>query len=237
MENQKKVTNFLLLLILLVSCSNEPHKKEDQVIDNDPLSAIKLYLGSIENNGSERTFQVRSIFSTVTEVKGYFSIDDNVAQFQSLINQYGDTLEVHETIDSESFAIVGLSENEKRKIRNPYFFDGRMQCYYYDLANFYTYLDKESPQFLLLGKTNEAELLGGHYVQVVDQVFSQGIKMDSVDVSSFHTMEVWQEGTEWYRTIGLDKYHMYVNEKKLTKERFEKIIAPNDSLKKIYFPK
>ena len=110
-----------------------------------------------------------------------------------------------------------------------------MHCYYYDRENFYAYLDQESPQFLLLGKIDEVELLGGNYVRVDDRVFSQGIKMDSIDIGSFHTMEVWIEGTEWSRTIGLDKDHIFINDKPITKEVFNKRIAPHDSLEKIYF--
>lgn len=238
MENQKKIVGFLFFILFLMGCSNTPIEKKDKsTVDDENLSfSIERYLGRIKNKGSKRIFEVRSIIAPDSKVNGYFSIEDNVAQFTHLINPYGDTLKVHDTIDSLTFRVVGLSIEEKWKIRNPYFFDGRMRCYYYDKTNFYAYLDLDSSEFLLLGKKSDAELLGGHYVRVGNRIFAQGVQIDSADLGTFHTMEVWMEGTEWNRTIGLDNYHIYVNDKILTEKRFEKLIAPNDSLKSIYFP-
>lgn len=238
MENQKKIVGFLVVILFLTSCSNEPIRKKDKSnVDNENLSfSAERYLGRIKNKDSNLIFEVRSIVTPDSKVNGYFFIENNVAQFTHLINPYGDTLKVHETIDSLTFRVVGLSNEEKRKIRNPYFFDGRMRYYYYDNMNFYAYLDQDSPQFLLLGKKSEAELLGGHFVRVKNQIFVQGVRIDSADVSTFHTIDIfWTEKTEWSRTIGLDNEHIYISEKILTKEGFDKLIA-NDSLKHIYFP-
>ncbi|MFK7787789.1 MAG: hypothetical protein AB8B56_21890 [Crocinitomicaceae bacterium] len=238
MENQKKIVHLLLFSVLLVGCTNGPKKKVDSSkAPNQPISAIEMYEGHVENRDGKRVFLVRSINSEDSQVEEYCSIQKGTAQFTGCINPFGDTISIHEMIDSASFSVVGLKEDEKQKIRNPYFFDGRMHCYYFDDVNFFAYLDQDSPDFLLLGKKSETELLGGSFVRVADQIFVQGIKIDSADVNTFHTMEVfWSEKTEWSRTIGLDKNHIYISEKPLTEERFYKLITPNDSLRNIYFP-
>jgi hypothetical protein len=228
---------YLFSLIFLVGCTNDTFKIKDlHTINNEKMSfSTSRYIGRIVTKDSIRVFQVLSVFSNGQKRNDYFSVENNSVEFHRLINQNGDTLSVHEIIDHETFNVVGMTEAEKRLIRNHSCFGGNMNVYYYDQANFYAFLDREFPEFLLLGATDETYLLGGDYVRVGDKLFSAGVQMDSVDIKSFHTMEIWRGGDR-FSTIGLDNKHIYFNEDIMSETSFERIIAPNDSLRKIYFP-
>ena len=230
MENKGKIA--IGFFILLFSCGSGGDQTESII---DTREELEGPIGKIIVEKGSFIFEAPCLFAEKEGNKMYYTVNGRKIHFYSAVD-YEDTISLDKVIDTASFRFVGGLADEKNRIRNPYFFNGRMNCYYVDKNHFYAYLDKPSPEFIVLGQADDATLLGGNYVRLGKHIYSNGIALSGVDVSSFHTMDLFQDRTEWKRTIGLDKHHLYVNEEVLTEERFENLIAPNDSLKKIYFP-
>jgi len=237
MENQKKIVYTLFIILTLMGCMSEGKqtKKKTNKVAPKTLSSLDKYVGKILVEQDDLYFQVRSIYCESGEVENYFTCRDNLVSFVSLIDLSGDTVKLNKYIDQNSFRVIGTDPKEKNSIRNPYYFDGRMNCYYVDKNYVYAFIDKTSPQFKLLGNARSLSLLGGNYIRVANRIYSKGIQITGVDPAKFHTMEVFNEGSEWLRTIGLDDQSLYLNDQVLDKASFDKLIAPNDSLEKLYF--
>lgn len=231
MENKVKIVFGIFLVLIFSGCSCENEHEDLQ----DTSEVLEGQVGRIITQKDALVFEAPCLFAEQDEKKLYYSVNDRLIRFYSVIDLHGDTIALDKSIDTESFRFVGGLSSEKTKIRNPYFFNGRMNCYYLDKNYFYAYLDEPFPEFIILGRAKDMKLLGGNYVCIQDKIYSKGVALSGVDVSSFHTMEVFQEGSEWKRTIGLDNYSMYYNNEVLDESYFNRLIAPNDSLRKIYF--
>lgn len=231
MENKVKIVFGIFLVLIFSGCSCE---NDHEVVENSP-EGVEGQVGRIIIQEGAPVFEAPCLFAEQDEKKLYYSVNDRVIRFYSVVDHHGNTISLDKIIDAASFRFVGGLSSEKSRIRNPYFFNGRMNCYYLDKNYFYTYRDEPLPEFIILGRAKDVKLLGGNYVCIRDDIYSKGVTLSGVDVSSFHTMEVFQEGSEWKRTIGLDNNSMYYNNEVLDESDFNRLIAPNDSLRKIYF--
>lgn len=172
------------------------------------------------------------------QVPGYYSIDSTGVTFEGAITQSGDTIRLGSIVDASSFRVVGTTVDEKKSIRNPYHFDGRMNCYYMDAAHIYGYNGQPPFSFRVLGKASDLELMGGAFIRMGNEVFANGLLIPSADASSFHTMDAWQahRKSEWSLTLGLDKDHMYWGQSVMSERSlYDALGYEEDSLKRIYF--
>ncbi len=222
-------------VLILFGCSQSTEN-----LVKEEYNPLQDQIGHIVLRGKKYFFEVPCLYSESKKEKDYFVVKNNIIHFEKVLNiELSDTVELERILDKSTFRMIGLTDNEKRKIRNPYYFEGRMNCYYADSKNFYTYLNNDNPQFLWIGLSKDFELLGGNYVKINNKIYSGGQLVDSADIESFHTMEIPQlhNKSEWSITIGLDAKHIYSNENIMDKKRFTKVVYSNDSLKHIYFQK
>lgn len=237
MENKVKVIAFGLLPAFLLGCQNSAPKEID-VKSGNKHTLFEENIGQLITKNNEMTFEVRCVNGVISEINNYYKLKNHTIQFFALIKD-ADTIPITELLDKKTFKMLGLTRAERLKIRNPYFLDGRMNCYYMDKNYVFAYLDQSTPEFRIIGSSKDPlEFLGGNYLKVNDKIFSRGILLDSVDVKNFHTQDEPQFHfkSEWFLTIGLDNTYIYRDNKKMTKSDFNYFIDGNDSLRKIYFP-
>lgn len=161
---------------------------------------------------------------------------DGDVYFKKVIDENNDTLEISKVVDFESFVWVGKSEIDQKLIRNGYYLNGRMDAFYKDKVNFFFYNNSENPSFFIMGKTQDVQLLGGAYVQIKGEIYYKNLKLDNVDIKSFHTFDFeFNHPTEWMQTIGLDKKNIYIDNRAVELDEFNKKMGSYDSLRMVYF--
>lgn len=163
-------------------------------------------------------------------------MQDGNIYFKKVIDQNKDTLEISKVVDFESFIWVGKSGEDQKLIRNNYYLNGKMDNFYKDKVNFFYYNDSETPSFFIMGKTQDVKLLGGAYLQIKSQIYYKDLKLNNVDIKSFHTFDIeFNTPTEWMQTIGLDNNNIYIYDKAINLQEFNRRMGDYDSLRLIYF--
>lgn len=226
MENKIKIVILISFVFFFTCCTQQKNSE----LNNSEISfGLRQYFGKVLCENENFIFEVPCIYC----------LDEKPIRFINVKTINNDTLYLRNVIDTSSFRLLGLDSFEKEKIRNRFYLDGRMLCYYRDKNNLYAFLDKENPEFLLLGLWKDVILLGGNYIRIKNRIYSKGLFIPHADLETFHTMDIPQfhNKSEWSVTVGLDKNHIYLDEKIMDKLCFNKIIFSNDSLKNIYFPK
>lgn len=233
MENKSKIVLILSLVLLVISCKD----KEKQTI-TDQLKidgVIKDNLGRLYVENNQLIFECQCLYSNAKEKDDFYVVNDNVIKFKKIIDMKSDTIPLEKVIDQNTFHLLGLEDEEKEKIRNLFFLNGRLNCYYADKNFTYAFADKPNPEFKIIGDADKAIFIGGNYMKISEKIYSNGIEVKNVDYNSFKTFEVSTERIERKLTIGSDKKHLFLDEKIMTKKDFDRLIAPNDSLKEKYF--
>lgn len=234
MENKRKIV-FILSLVLLVICCKDK-KKQTITEQQQMMGVIKDNLGKLYIANNQLIFETQCFKADVLAKANYYVVDKNMVKFKKLINTNSDTILLEKVIDSKTFHLLGLDGEEKQKIRNPFYFNGRMHCYYEDKNFTFVFADKSNPEFKIIGQSDKAIFIGGDYLKLDSKIYSNGIEVKSVDWKSFKTFEVHDKyRLQYINTIGSDKKHLFWHEKIMTKYDFERLISPNDSLRKIYF--
>lgn len=229
MENKIKITFYFFFLLQIFSCIERNKSETQKVGNNNKLlkNEFLQFTGRIVKQKDSSFFEIRELKYE----------EPNKLIFSHVTTTNNDRLLISKTIDSSSFHLLGLFEEEANKINNPFYLNGRMLAYYRDKKNIYAFINKDTPQFILLGRWEKTELLGGNYLRVENRIFSNGFVIPDADSSSFHTLKTWPAHlkTEWSFTIGLDKKHLYSDEKIMDIKMFNRFFYKSDSLRQIYF--
>lgn len=234
MENKSKIMFILSLVLLVICCKN---KKEQNITDQLQIDGvIKDNLGKLYIEKNQLIFESKCLYCDVKEKNDFYVVIDNQIKFKKLIDMNSDTISFKKVIDQETFHLLGLTNIEEQKIRNPFYFNGKMHSYYADKNFAYVFADKANPEFKIIGESNKAIFIGGDYLRLGSKIYSNGIEVKDVDYNSFKTFEVNDKYRPQYiNTIGFDKKHLFWHEKIMTNNDFERLIALNDSLEKRYF--
>ena len=242
MEAQIKVGLLVISTQLWACGSNDRELNSTRRLEPDPiLDGRQTDMqggGRLIRNGDDISFVAWTGFDTTAYLPNYYSIDSTGIAFEGLLTPSDDTIRVSKMIDPSTFISVGLSETERRCIRNPYYMNGRMNSYYVDEDNLYGYHGHPPFSFRLIGRRVDMELLGGDYVRVMNDVYSDGLRIASAHAESFHTMDVPQlhRKIEWELTIGLDNHHMYWGPHVMSASSFDELFDGSaDSLRRAYF--
>ena len=242
MEAQIKVVLLIVTSQLWACGSNDRELNSTRRLEPDPiLDARRTDVhggGWLVRNGDDLNFIARTGFDMTAYIPNYYNMDSTGISFEGLLTPSDDTIRVSNVIDSLTFRYVGLKESEMRCIRNPYYLNGRMKSYYVDEDNLYGYHGHPPFSLRLIGRREDMELLGGDYVRVKNEVYSDGLRIASARAESFSTMDVSQlhRKIEWELTIGLDNHHMYWGPHVMSASSFDELFDGSaDSLRHAYF--
>lgn len=228
MENYCKI---ITLVFFVLSCNS---KNTKQI--NSDFSNVKYeydvykhmnYIGDIYQQNDSIFFSIKCI---------YCDNHNQIISFQQAQIDSFEFVDLALIVDVQSFRLLGIKNEEKAQIRNKYYLGGRMNAYYIDSKNIYAFVDKDIPEFRLLGSTNDLKIWGGDYIQVKSKIYSGGKLMKDIDLATFKTMDLFPNAkTEWQYTIALDKNNVYFNDKKLSKDDFIRIFGNNQEIEAKYF--
>jgi hypothetical protein len=235
MENKSKIVLILSLVLLVICCKD---KKKQTITEQLQINGVITYnLGRLYIENNQLTFEAQfCLHSDFKEKSNFYVMNGSKIKFTKLIDLNLDTISLGKIVDSDTFHLLGLDDEEKQKIRNPYYFDGRMYSYYADKNFTYVFADKSNPEFKVIGESDKAVFIGGDYLKLGVKIYSNGIEVKGVDCNSFKSFEVHDKyRLQYINTIGSDKKHLFWHEKIMTKNEFIRILAPNDSLEKKYF--
>jgi len=243
MENWNKlIIVFFHLHFLSCGISDGPKEENHFAKDSDTRSITQRWTqfdGRLLRTDTSLQFKVVTGYAVHDHIPNYYQSDSSGVTFTSAITPNDDTVRLLSVIDTTSFRMVGSLPLDKLKIRNPAYFNGRMNNYYMDTNHFYSFIGHPPFSFKMLGRAIDAELLGGGFVRIGGYVYAQGSVLSGVDVEQFHTLDIAQlhKKTEWSLTIGLDNTHIYVSNSPITEERYSDLVGwiGPDSLRSIYF--
>jgi len=240
MEAQIKVV-LLVASSLLWSCGSndrdlKPTRRPEPDLDTRTNSVRGV--GRLMRHGDDMSFVAWTGFDMIAYIPNYYRLDSAGIDFKSLLIPSGDTVTLGSVVDTATFRVMGLTEAERRGIRNPYYLDGRMNCYYVDVHHVYAYHGHPPFSFRLIGSREDMELLGGDYLKLGQEVYSMGRLILDADVKSFRTIDVSQlhRKTSWELTIGLDVHNSYSGPHVMSERSFDEVFnGAEDSLRRAYF--
>ena len=234
MENKSKIALIICLMLIVFSCNDKKKQNITEQLQIDGL--IKDNLGKLYVENNQLIFESKCFYWDFKEKDDFYFVNNNQIKFKKLIDMNSDTISLEKIVDPDTFHLLGLKDEEKQKIRNPFYFNGRMYSYYADKNFTYVFADKPNPEFKIIGESDKAVFIGGDYLKLGGKIYSNGIEVKVVDCNSFKTFEVHDKyRLQYINTIGHDKKHLFWHEKIMTKNDFDRLIAPNDSLEKKYF--
>ncbi|MDO5656398.1 MAG: DKNYY domain-containing protein [Flavobacteriaceae bacterium] len=139
-----------------------------------------------------------------------------------------------EVLDERTFDLLYNFREDSLKINNIYYNYNPVAVYYRDKNFIYFLVDSV---LIKKGNINEYEVLGGLYLKLNNKIFWNAIEIKNVDIKTFHTINVMREKSEWSKTVGIDKNHIYNSNLIMDESVFDKLYWSNvDSLRKQYFP-
>lgn len=195
MENTKKITTFLLVVIyLFVSCKKEVKIEEQKIKIKDPSLVIKdstgNYLIKISN------FSGRHLVNKVYDYTNNMSYN------------------VSKKVDFRTFQKIESTLEYKNNVTD-YYKNSSTDIYYIDTNYIYVYIDKEfraiekNPLFFIAGSSNNFKALGGNYLRIDDKVYCSGREIKNIDVNSFTTINLLRRKSPYVFSIGTDGKYLY----------------------------
>lgn len=210
MENKAKIILFCQLFLLsLLSCKNNLN---DCLADNESFS-----------------FKKDSLNNLILNVNKY-----SKPHSINLIQINGTLHKLEDVIDCKSFINI-FDGKDSIKLNNSYYKSNPIMSYFKDRNYLYFYLE-DSNYLIIKGEINSYNCLGGPYLAINGKVYYEGEEVIGADITSFKTLNVYRDKSEWMKTVGLDKRSIYNGKSKMTQEMFNRLIWRDlDSLKHIYF--
>ncbi len=230
MENYCKI---IIILLFIGSCNLENTKQINSNFANVELEYLEKskYIGGLHLQNDTVMFSIKSVNCNDDQKH------NGLVSFNKIQTDSSHFVDLALIIDTQSFRLLGIKKEEMDKIRNEYHQNGRMNAYYIDKKNVYAFVDKDIPEFNLLGSIKDLIILGGNYIQVGSKIYADGKLLKDVDVGTFKTMDLLPDDDrlQWYYTVGLDKSNIYYNEKKMSKADFIRIFGDKTEIGEKYF--
>ena len=217
MENTKKLIVSLFVFISLFSCGNKENK---EVI----ISKIK-----------SPDLIVKTDRGYVLQLRDFNSVKNDFYSVNKLRDLENKLVEIQNVIDFESFENLTNSDEYKNQIKNDYYLRSPIYNYFFDknYVYIYSYLNGKN-DFYISGFKKDLKILGGAYIRVKDTIYCYGDVMKGVDVTTFKTIDVMRNKSEWDATFGLDNYNIYRGGEVLLEEDAVRFYL-KDSIKNKYF--
>lgn len=208
MENSKKIVFCSILLSLVLGCNKNIKNTSYIFFLNDTL-CFKYY---------------------------NINIGDTILLKEVDVN--GEKKSLSSTIDVTTFDLLVNNMDDSIAIRNPYYIQNKNLNIFRDKYYLYFLIDssQNSGSLKLICKTKDYKVLGGNYLKINNQIYNSIKKLQNVDVSTFKTIDVFRDRSEWLATLGIDKNYVYIGNRVLEKENaYQFHFSLNDSLYSSYF--
>jgi hypothetical protein len=210
MENKTKIIPFGFLIFLsLFGCNHSPNNCE-----------IEKSLFSFKHD---------SLNNLILDIKKY-SKPHSLTYVQINGKQY----KIEKIVDCNSFESI-FEGKDSTSLNNDYYKLNPIFSYFKDKKYLYFYYE-DSSYLIVKGKSDQYECLGGPYLKIKNTIYYDGKEVIGADNTSFRTITVYRNKSEWMKTVGLDENNIFNGENKMTEDMFNRLLWENkDSIKRAYF--